>query len=92
MNDGARSQAGRLQAALRHDVEHGFPVGDQVIGDDAAMAELSVSSKLSPDWDFLCRLRDRGRVTAAHWLTHHFDDLGERSTVDLKREFLEARP
>jgi NTE family protein len=73
------------QGRMRHMLIH-------AIRNDAAMAELSVSSKLSPDWEFLCRLRDRGRVTAQHWLDHHFDDLGERSSVDLKREFLEARP
>jgi NTE family protein len=28
------------------------------IRDDAAMAELGVATKLNPDWDFLCRLRD----------------------------------
>lgn len=61
------------------------------IRNDAAMAELSVSSKLSPDWKFLTRLRDRGRATAARWLDRHFEDLGHSSTVDLRHEFLETR-
>src|SRR5262249_16385386 len=38
------------------------------IRDDAAMAELPVSTKLNLDWDFLCRLRDKGRAKAAEWL------------------------
>jgi NTE family protein len=38
------------------------------IRDDAAMAELGVATKLNPDWDFLCRLRDSGRAKAAEWL------------------------
>ncbi len=55
---------------------------------DATMAELSISSKLSPDWTFLTGLRDRGRAIAGAWLDQHFADLGERSTVDLRKEFL----
>jgi NTE family protein len=38
------------------------------IRDDAAMAELGVATKLNPDWDFLCRLRDSGRAKAAECL------------------------
>src|SRR5689334_15388711 len=38
LNDGAGSKLGGLQAAAPHDVEHGFPTGDKIIGDDAAMA------------------------------------------------------
>ena len=55
---------------------------------DNALADLSVSSKLACEWDFLTMLRDRGRDCASEWLGQHFDDLGVRSTVDLKREFL----
>jgi NTE family protein len=55
---------------------------------DNAMSDLSSASKMSSDWAFLTMLRDRGRALASEWLTHNFDDLGVRSTVDLKREFL----
>lgn len=55
---------------------------------DNALADLSVSSKFACEWDFLTMLRDRGRDCASEWLEQHFDDLGVRSTVDLKREFL----
>jgi NTE family protein len=44
---------------------------------------------LTPDWKFLTGLRDRGRAIAARWLDDHFGDLGQRSTVDIRREFLE---
>jgi NTE family protein len=57
---------------------------------DATTAELSVSSKLSPDWTFLTGLRDRGRAIAARWLEDHYDDLGRRSSVDLRKEFLDS--
>lgn len=55
---------------------------------DSAMSDLSAGSKLSSDWGFLTMLRDRGRALATQWIDHHFDDIGVRSTVDLKREFL----
>jgi NTE family protein len=58
------------------------------IRDDAAMAELGVASKLNPDWDFLCRLRDSGRTKAAEWLDCNFDEVGQSSTVDLSEVFL----
>lgn len=55
---------------------------------DTALADLSVSSKFACEWDFLTMLRDRGRECASEWIEQHFNDLGVRSTVDLKREFL----
>jgi NTE family protein len=55
---------------------------------DKALCDLSVSSKFSVDWDFLVQLRDRGRATAAEWLAINFDDIGQRSSVDLRAEFL----
>jgi len=58
------------------------------IRDDAAMAELGVATKLNPDWDFLCRLRDSGRAKAAEWLDSNFDKVGQSSTVDLAEIFL----
>ena len=55
---------------------------------DKALSDLPVSSKFACEWDFLTMLRERGRDCASEWIERHFDDLGIRSTVDLKREFL----
>lgn len=55
---------------------------------DKVLADLSIASKFSNDWTFLIELRDRGRHAAAEWLRKNFDDLGVRSTVDLRAEFL----
>lgn len=55
---------------------------------DKTMKEMSVASKFNTDWDFLTRLRDKGRETAKTWLDQHFDDVGSRDTVDLHSEFL----
>jgi NTE family protein len=55
---------------------------------DKALCEFSVASKFSSDWDFLTKLRDRGREQMADWLNEHFDAIGQRDTVDLHNEFL----
>lgn len=57
------------------------------IRDDATMAALSVATKLSPDRALLEDLRDKGRVAADTFLTNHWGDLGERSSVDLRGMF-----
>jgi NTE family protein len=58
------------------------------IRDDAVMADLGVASKMSPDLAFLRGLHDHGRTTAKAWLASHFNDLGKRSSVDVRAEFL----
>ena len=55
---------------------------------DNAFSDLSVASKFASEWDFLTMLRDRGRACASEWLARNFSDIGERSTVDLRKEFL----
>lgn len=47
---------------------------------------LHASSKLNAEWSFLTHLRDLGRETARDWLDRHFDDIGKRSTLDLRAE------
>ena len=47
------------------------------------MKELSASSKMIAEWDFLCLLRDKGRVSAQSFLDQHVNNLGRRSTLDL---------
>uniref|UniRef100_A0ABX1PNB2 Patatin-like phospholipase family protein n=2 Tax=Aromatoleum anaerobium TaxID=182180 RepID=A0ABX1PNB2_9RHOO len=58
------------------------------IRSDETMTGLGVSSKLNADWGFLTELRERGREEAEAWLAASFDAVGERSTVDLRTEFL----
>src|SRR5262249_5262556 len=47
------------------------------------MAELSASSKLIAEWDFICLLRDEGRRSAQAFLEHHAQDIGRRSTFNI---------
>ncbi|MBK8536521.1 MAG: patatin-like phospholipase family protein [Candidatus Competibacteraceae bacterium] len=53
------------------------------------MTQLSSSSKVLAEWEFLCRLRDKGRRAAEAFLDAHGADLGVRSTLDLD-ELLEG--
>jgi NTE family protein len=76
---------GKIKEEFRKDFKY---VLIHSIRADNALADLSVSSKFACEWDFLTMLRDRGRDCASEWLESHFADLGVRSTVDLKREFL----
>jgi NTE family protein len=55
---------------------------------DKALRDLSVASKFSLEWSFLKNLFERGRAAGAAWLDEHYDDLGKRTSVDLRAEFL----
>lgn len=55
---------------------------------DEVMSEFSVSSKFNTDWDFLTHLKALGRNAAALWLDAHFHDIGERSSVDIRADYL----
>lgn len=58
------------------------------IRSDQTMAALGVSSKYNADWDFLCFLRDKGRTEAEAWLEGNYHNIGQRSSIDLGKEFL----
>lgn len=49
---------------------------------------LGYSSKLNADWDYLLHLRGLGHTAADRWLETHFDDLGQRTSVDIEDVFL----
>ena len=58
------------------------------ISDDETMKKLGVSSKLNADWGVLTDLRDRGRERADEWLEANYDEIGKRSTVDIRERYL----
>jgi NTE family protein len=49
-------------------------------------AQLDASSKLTTYYDFFEMLRVSGKRAARRFLDEHFDDIGVRSTVDLRAE------
>lgn len=56
------------------------------IGGADHLAQLDLTSKLNAEWRFLQHLRDLGRRAANDFLAAHHQDLGVRSTLDLRRE------
>ena len=58
------------------------------ISDDETMKKLGVSSKLNADWGALTDLRDCGRERAGEWLEANYDEIGKRSTVDIRDRYL----
>lgn len=68
---------GRLRHVLIHSIR-----------DDVAMAALDGSGKLAPDRQLLQRLHTLGRDTTLAWLAAHRGDIGKRSSVDIRDEFL----
>lgn len=68
------------QGAMKHVLVH-------MIADDALMNDLSVATKSVPNPVVLARLKQAGRAAADAFLSAHFDDLGQRDTVDLERMF-----
>src|SRR5262245_46793371 len=53
---------------------------------DGSAKELGADTKLNNDYDFFEMLRENGRRAARRFLDAHFDDLGVRSTIDLRGE------
>ncbi len=51
---------------------------------------LEASSKLNAEWAYLTHLFAQGRAWADAWLADHFDDLGNRSTIDLADLFADT--
>lgn len=58
-----------------------------IVENQGELKSLSASSKMNVEWDFLTKLRDLGRETAAAWLDATFDAIGEESSVDLQHMF-----
>ncbi len=48
------------------------------------LAELTSSSRMNAEWDFLLRLRDMGRTAAKRWLKRNYDAIGKTATLDLR--------
>ena len=51
---------------------------------------LEASSKLNAEWEYLTYLFERGRNWAGAWLDAHYQDIGERSTIDLDDLFADT--
>ena len=73
--DEGRLDTSRYKRMLMHRVDGG-----------AALARLNANSKLRADSAFVRRLFTRGREAGQAWLQAHFDDVGQRSSIEFPRE------
>lgn len=75
LEDGTMAQ-GRMANVYMH-----------MIADDALMNELSVATKTVPNNFIITTLKRAGENAAQRFLDNHFDDLNERSSLDLRAMF-----
>jgi hypothetical protein len=54
-----------------------------------ALEAFPASTKVSADGAMISQLFDAGRASAQEWLQHHYAALGRRSTVDIRRDYLD---
>lgn len=71
--DAGKLPADEYKRVLMHRIDGGAP-----------LAELTSSSRMNSDWDFLLRLRDMGRAAARRWLKRNYQAIGTTGTLDLK--------
>ncbi len=69
-------QAGRCKPVLLHRIDGG-----------AAMQPFTAASKASADANLIRQLFDIGQAAAQKWLAAHYDDIGQRSTVNVRRDY-----
>lgn len=62
------------------------PIRLHAVRNDAFAEQLGFVSKNSTSWSLLSALRDAGHQAAEAWLAAHRDDLGVRSSLDVKAE------
>lgn len=74
--DEGTMERGRMRKVLVH-----------MISDDALMTQLSVTTKMIPIPHVLATLKAAGQAAAERFLKDHYDDIGERQTVDLNSMF-----
>lgn len=77
----------RLIAAGRMEKGQMKDVLVHLIADDAVMADLSASTKLSPNPGLITLLHDTGRAACDSFISRHRADLGHRATLDLPALF-----
>lgn len=63
-----------------------------MVADDALMQDLAGVTKMVPLPTVIARLKDAGRAAAEAFLSAHWDDLGARSSVDLRSMFGDVPP
>jgi NTE family protein len=63
-----------------------------MVADEEGLAPLHASSKLNTEREFLEALHSLGRAAAQRWLHAHRADVGHRSSLDIRKTFLQLQP
>ena len=71
-------KAGRCKHVLLHRIDGG-----------SAMAHYPASTRASADAAMIRKLFELGAASAEQWLDRHFSALGQRGTVDIRRDYLD---
>lgn len=58
-----------------------------MVEDEMSLSALGASSKLNTEHEFLEMLFTKGRHAAEQWIATHFDDLGKKSTLNIRSLF-----
>ncbi len=69
------------QSQYRHMLIHAIEA-------DGHLDDLPMASKFDTEWNFLMDLKTRGQRAADAWLKANFDDVGVKSSVDVRARFL----
>ena len=57
------------------------------IDGEEPLKQFSAASKLDASWAALTAIRDIGRTAGKAWLANHYDDIGNKDTMDLRAAF-----
>lgn len=77
----------RLIEQGKLDRRHYKELNIHIVEAQERLSLLGASSKLNAEWAFLRHLFKIGRAAADRWIGRHFNDIGERSTVDIRAMF-----
>ncbi|MTH77078.1 patatin-like phospholipase family protein [Paracoccus aestuariivivens] len=88
----ALSNLSRLIEEGKVELSEGVDLRLHMIHGEEDLQDLSASSKLNADWDYLQYLFGRGRIWAEDWLTKHLDDVGKRPSFWVEELFGQPRP
>ena len=79
----------RLLAEGKLDPTHYKDVLMHRIDGGETLEAFAASTKVSTNASMILSLRDLGRANAATWLDQHFDSLGKRCSINIKRDYLD---
>jgi NTE family protein len=79
--DGHLEEGAKYKRLLLHRIDGG-----------EALEDLPQSSRTSTDAAMIGKLFDMGRAAARRWLRNHWADLGEKSTINIRRDYVSGMP